>query len=119
MSVSSCRRATDEPQLSARKVPLTVDFAKEPEQRQVMEMLYNQNIFLRPFMVAAETPPARVAALRKAFLDALADPQLLAEAEKSRLAISPKSGEEMERMVEAVFAAPPRVHERLRESLLN
>ncbi|MBX9758568.1 MAG: hypothetical protein K2Y29_07290 [Beijerinckiaceae bacterium] len=111
--------ATDEPQLSARKVPLTVDFAKEPEQRQVMEMLYNQNIFLRPFMVAPETPPARVAALRKAFLDALADPLLLAEADKARLAISPKSGEEMERMVEAVFAAPPRVHEKLRESLLN
>lgn len=109
----------DEPQLSARKVPLTIDFAKDPEQRQVMEMLYNQNIYLRPFMVAPETPPARVEALRKAFMAALADPEMLAEAAKARLTISPKSGEEMERMVEAVFAAPPRIHERLRESLLN
>jgi hypothetical protein len=48
-----------------------------------------------------------VKALQKAFLDALNDPKLLAEAKKQNLAIIPLSGEEAARLVKEVYTSPP------------
>ena len=66
-------------------VPRTVDFAKTPEDRQVMELVYGQGVIGRPYALPEGVPAERVAALRKAFMAALADPELLAEAAKMGL----------------------------------
>jgi len=75
-------------------VPLAVDFAKTLENRRVMELIYSSETFGRPYMMSPGVPAERVAALRQAFMTAMRDPELLAEAGKIGLVIDPISGEE-------------------------
>ena len=59
--------AEGHPVLNKMGVPLTVDFAKTPENRRVMELVYSQEIFGRPYMLPPGVPAERVAELRDAF----------------------------------------------------
>jgi hypothetical protein len=104
-------------ELQGQKVPLSIDYAKTDAQKQVMALLYTQNTYLRPFMAPPETPEARVVELRAAFLKALGDPELLAEAAKARIVVDGRSGADMTKMVESVFALPKSVHDHLRQAL--
>jgi tripartite-type tricarboxylate transporter receptor subunit TctC len=97
------------PELDALKVPLAIDSAKTAMQRQIMEIVYAQLLFGRPFVVAPEVPAERIAALQTAFIAALKDPELLAEAKKMNLDISPMPGPEVKATVERLFATPPEV----------
>ena len=62
-------------------------------------------------------PPDRVEALRAAFLKAMADPELLADAAKARLEIFPASGGEVEKLVAELYATPGPVVEKASEML--
>jgi tripartite-type tricarboxylate transporter receptor subunit TctC len=106
------------PEMNKVGVPLTISFAKTEEDRQVMEMIYSQNLFGRPYLVAPGVPADRVAALRKAFATMLRDNALLAEAEKSGLDIGPMDGEELQALVAKLYALPPKVIERAKQSLI-
>jgi tripartite-type tricarboxylate transporter receptor subunit TctC len=90
-------------------VPLAIDFAKSAVQRQIMEIVYAQLLFGRPFVVAPEVPIERVAALQTAFMAALKDPELLAEAKRMNLDINPMPGPDVKATVERLFATPPEV----------
>jgi ABC-type phosphate/phosphonate transport system substrate-binding protein len=83
-----------------------------------MELVYSQNLYGRPFVIPPDVPQDRVAALRKAFMDAMQDKDLLAEAEKSRLDIDPTSGEELQALIARLSLLPPAVIERARQSLI-
>ena len=87
-------------------VPLTISFAKTDEQRQVLEMIYSQNLFGRPYFVPPGVPGDRVAALRAAFAATLADGALLADAQTSGLDIAPMGGEELQALVSKLYAQP-------------
>jgi len=106
------------PEMNKVGVPLTISFARTEEDRQVMEMIYSQNLFGRPYLVAPGVPADRVAALRKAFATMLRDNALLAEAEKSELDIGPMDGEELQALVAKLYALPPKVIERAKQSLI-
>ena len=108
-----------QPDLQALKVPLSIDYAKTGDQKKVMGLLYTQNTYLRPFVAPPETPDARVAALRQAFMETLRDPELLAEAAKAHLMIDARSGQEMTELVESIFALPPAIHDQLRRALIE
>lgn len=103
--------------LNRQGVPLTVDFAKSPEQRQMLELLYSQGIFTRPFVMAPEVPQERVEAMRAAFVKALSDPQAQAEAEKQKLVITIIGGAELEDMVRNIYATPAQTIEKLKRAL--
>jgi tripartite-type tricarboxylate transporter receptor subunit TctC len=105
------------PELDALKVPMAIDHAKTPEQRAIMEIVYSQLLFGRPFVVAPEVPADRVEALQAAFLAALKDPELLAEAKRVNLDIVPLPGPEVKAMVERLFATPPQVVEKTKQAL--
>lgn len=106
------------PEMNRMGVPLTISFAKTEEDRQVMEMIYSQNLFGRPYLVPPGTPPERVAALRQALASMLKDPALLADAERSGLDIGPMGGEELQALVARLYALPPRIIERAKLSLV-
>ncbi len=107
--------ARGDPKIDA---PRTVDLAKSPEDRAVMELIYSQQDFGRPFIMAPQTPPERLAALRKAFTLALADKDLLAEAEKLKIDVNSVPGEDLQALVTKIYATPPALVERARAALV-
>lgn len=105
------------PDLDQAHVPLALDFAKTPEDRAVLELVYTQEVFGRPYVLPAGVPADRVAALRTAFMETLRDPALLTEAAKMRLDVKPVSGAEIQALVGKMYAAPKAVIERARHAL--
>ena len=95
------------PVLKAAGVPLSMDFAKTPQQKQAMEVFLQQGSISRPFFLPPGVPADRVAVLRKSFLDVLADPELVAEATKASLDIAPQTGEEVQKLMDKLYATPP------------
>jgi len=106
------------PEMNKISVPLAISFAKTEEDRQVMEMIYSQNLFGRPYLLPPGVPADRVAALRKAFASMLQDKALLAEAQKSGLDIGPMGGEDLQALVAKLYASPRKVIERAKQSLI-
>jgi hypothetical protein len=110
---------TGDPELNKRGVPLTLDFAKTPEQRQILEIVYAQGVFTRPFVMAPDVPKERVEAIRTAFMQALADPELLADAQKQSLSVGPLSGADLDRMIRKIYATAPDVVEKVRKAIVD
>jgi len=106
-----------EPKLKEMGVQLTIDLAKTPEERQIMELNYAPLEFGRPYIVAPEVPADRVAALRAAFSATLKDPELLAEAAKINLDIEPLSGEDVQAIVERLYKATPDIVEKAKRAI--
>jgi hypothetical protein len=105
-------------QLTAMNVPLTYGFATTDADRAVMQLAYSQELFGRPFVLPPGAPPERVAAMRKAFMAAMHDPELLADAKKQRLEINPIAGEEVQALVAKVYTMPPEVIARAKDALV-
>jgi tripartite-type tricarboxylate transporter receptor subunit TctC len=105
------------PALTARGVPVTGKLANGADALAALELFYSQNVLGRPYVVAAEVPKDRALALRKAFMASLEDAELLAEAKKLNIDITPTSGEDVEKLIEKLFATPPAVAETVRKTL--
>ena len=106
------------PEMNKMGVPLTISFAKTEEDRQIMEMIYSQNLFGRPYLMPPGVPADRIAALRGAFAAMLQDKALLAEAERLGLDIAPLGGEELQALVARLYALPPKIIARAKQSLI-
>jgi tripartite-type tricarboxylate transporter receptor subunit TctC len=104
--------------LNKQGIPLTVNFAKTPEDRQIMELVYSQSIFGRPYVLPPGVPAERVAALRKAFNDTFKDKEFIADAKRIKLEIDPMSGDEVQAMVAKLFATPKTVIARAKQALI-
>jgi tripartite-type tricarboxylate transporter receptor subunit TctC len=118
MRIISQDNAKGDPNVTAAGVPLTVDFAKTPQDRQVMELIYSQQNFGRPYILPPGVPDDKVAALREAFMRALQDEELLTAAKGMKLDISPVSGADLQKQVEELYSMPPDIVERARKALL-
>jgi tripartite-type tricarboxylate transporter receptor subunit TctC len=106
------------PTMDKMGIPLAIDFARTAEDRQVMELIYSQLIFGRPYILPPGTPPDRVAALRKAFMAAVQDPETLADAKKMNLDLDALAGDEVQAEVAKAFAMPGRIVERAKQALI-
>jgi tripartite-type tricarboxylate transporter receptor subunit TctC len=95
------------PELDAMGLPLTVNYARSEEARRVLGIVYAQQTFARPYFVAPDTPAERVEALRRAFMDTLKDPALVAEADRMKLEIEPVASATIEDVLKRVYASPP------------
>jgi tripartite-type tricarboxylate transporter receptor subunit TctC len=84
-------------------VPLVMDLAKTDEQRTILKLIFGRQVMGRPFTMPPDVPKERVAALRKAFSDTMADKDFLAEAEKAKFEITPVTGEAIENLVLEVY----------------
>jgi tripartite-type tricarboxylate transporter receptor subunit TctC len=90
-------------------VPLLMDFAKTDEQRQILRLIFSRQVMGRPFLAPPGVPGDRANALRKAFMDTMKNPEFLAAAEKAKLEITPVSGEDLEKLMQQVYATPPEI----------
>jgi tripartite-type tricarboxylate transporter receptor subunit TctC len=103
-----------EPQVSLTRmgVPSIWKFITDPQDRQVAQLIVSQQMFGRPYLAPAGTPPDRVATLRRAFAATIKDPEFLADAKKTQIDIEPLPGEQVQQVVEKLFASPRSVVER-------
>lgn len=108
---------TPHPELTKLGVPMATSLAKTAEDRQLLELSYSRGRLGRPYVIAPEVPADRVAALQKAFMDAMRDPQLIADADKIKAELSPIDGVEAKAVLTAAFATPAAVAERARKLL--
>ena len=84
-------------------VPLVMDFAKNEDQQQIFKLIFARQVMGRPYLAPPGVPPERAAALRKAFMDTMKDPEFLSDAEKSQLEINPVAGDEVEKLVKELY----------------
>ena len=98
------------------RAPSMWDFIKG-EERAVAELIVSQQEFGRPFLAPPGTQAEAVRLLRDSFLSALKDPELLAEADKMKLGVNPKSGEEVAAIINKLYGASPDLVERARRIL--
>jgi tripartite-type tricarboxylate transporter receptor subunit TctC len=97
-------------------VPFAPDLVASDDDRLVMQAAFAPLALGRPFLVPPGVPGERVVALRKAFALTMADPEFLAEAETMGLGVNaPRTGEQMQEVMERVYRSPPRVIDRLRQ----
>ncbi|MGH7091489.1 MAG: hypothetical protein ACREFQ_21570, partial [Stellaceae bacterium] len=105
------------PEMAPYHVPLVMRFATTDEQRQLLELMYAQLQFGRPFVVPPGTPKDRLEVLRKTFIETLRDPATLADAKKVRLPIDPTPGGEVQALVTKVYATPPAIVAKLKRAI--
>jgi tripartite-type tricarboxylate transporter receptor subunit TctC len=98
-------------------VPLATELARNDKEHAALDLILTQQVMGRPFAAPPKVPADRVAALRRAFDQALKDPELLAEAEKAQLEIAPVDGETLQAMVEHMFQAPQDVIDAARRAI--
>ncbi|HEY3642053.1 MAG TPA: hypothetical protein VGL31_13225 [Xanthobacteraceae bacterium] len=91
------------------EVPLLRELATSAEQQAVFDFISKAVVVARPIVTNAGVPAERVAALRRAFDAAMADPLLLDEARRENLDIGTRSGAELQGMVAEMLATPPAI----------
>ncbi len=90
-------------------VPTIGEFLTDPAKREQLELSLAYLAAGRPFVAPPEVPAARVKILRDAFMKTVNSPDYLEEAKKMRLDTSPMSGEEVQKLIEKIYATPPDV----------
>jgi tripartite-type tricarboxylate transporter receptor subunit TctC len=111
-------QALPKPHPDLPKVPLAINYARTDEARQLIQAgIHDAADIARPFALPPGTPKDRVQILRSAFMSTLRDPAFLAEAEKSKLEVDPVAGEELEKIVAALFKLSPQTLSKLRDVL--
>jgi tripartite-type tricarboxylate transporter receptor subunit TctC len=91
------------------EVPLLRELAGNAEQQAVFDFISKAVVVARPIATNPGVPPERVAALRRAFDAAMADPLLRDEARRENLDIGTRSGEELQAIVADMLATPPSI----------
>ncbi|MDB5649138.1 MAG: tripartite tricarboxylate transporter family receptor [Hyphomicrobiales bacterium] len=87
-------------------VPLITELAKNPEQLQIIRLIVATQSMARPFFAPPGIPADRAAALRRAFDLTMADPEFLAEAERTNIDVSPMNGADAQALLTELYATP-------------
>jgi tripartite-type tricarboxylate transporter receptor subunit TctC len=98
-------------------VPALVELGRTVEDKQVLGIFESASTIGRSFATTPQTPPDRVAALRRAFAAMLKDPEYLADFAKTDAELAPKSGEELQMHIQTTRKVPPAVLERARAAV--
>jgi tripartite-type tricarboxylate transporter receptor subunit TctC len=92
------------PELQA--VPLITDLIKNDRDRKALKVHLAPQAYGRPFAVGPKVPHDRYVALRDAFWKTMNDPEFLADTKKRKLPISALSGQEVQKLVNEIYALP-------------
>jgi tripartite-type tricarboxylate transporter receptor subunit TctC len=98
-------------------VPFVTDLATTKEQKDLLAVLNASAELGRPYITAKQVSPERVKVLRAAFEATLKDEAFLAEAQKQALPLDPVTGEEAEKVIATIYAAPPDLARKVKDVL--
>jgi tripartite-type tricarboxylate transporter receptor subunit TctC len=100
-------------------VPLLSELVTKADDVAVAKFLEDISVVTRTVAAGPKVPVDRVAILRKAFMETLQDPRVLAEAQTAQLDISPMDGETLQVLITNMVRANPDVIESLKKSFAN
>lgn len=89
-----------------KDVPTLAEVVDDPLHKKAAELISSEAPFTRAYFLPPGVPAERVAALRKAFDAAMADPLLRDDAAKKKMPIEPTAGVELDRITRDVIATP-------------
>ena len=95
------------------------DYKTSDISRRVAQVMLTGGELGRPMLATPGTPPERITILRDAYIKALKDPELLAEAEKGKMEVDPTPGSELEELIKNVMDQPKEVMDRVKKMLKN
>jgi tripartite-type tricarboxylate transporter receptor subunit TctC len=91
------------------------EFKTGEAERRILPLILAANDFGRPLVAPPGVAPAAVKILRDAFLATLADGELLAEAKRKNLDITPTPGEELQTLAKQVMVQTPELISRVKK----
>jgi tripartite-type tricarboxylate transporter receptor subunit TctC len=89
-------------------VPTVFEFATSDDQREALDFLTASDAISRPLVAPPGIPADRADALRKAFMETMNDPGLIAEAKTEKLDLAPLDGEAAAKIASAIAHSPKR-----------
>ena len=87
-------------------VPNAADLIKSEDDRLAFNLIFGQLEVARPVAAPPGVPADRIAILRKALADTLADPAFVATATKRGLEVRPLAGDKMQEFVKTIYSSP-------------
>lgn len=91
------------------------EYKTSPDKRRLAEAMLAGGEWARPLLAPVAAPADRVKALREAYEKAVKDPELLAEAKKLRIEVTPGKAAELQTMVKEAMDQPPQVVEQIKK----
>jgi len=91
------------------------EFKTPATSRRVAEAMLQGGEWARPLMAPPGIPADRLTILRASYEKAVKDPELLAEAKKLRIDVTPMRGEALQGMAKQVMDQPPEVIEQIKK----
>jgi len=101
------RFSKQRPSDMTRKAAFIGSFAKTDDQKKLLNFLDAANEVGRSLAMSSKAPAARVAILRKAFVDTMKDPAFVADMKKERLPLHPLPAEDAQKSIGAMIKAAP------------
>ena len=99
-------------------VPLVAEFLKDPVKLEQLRFALSWLPMGRPYVAPPGVPADRVKILRDGFEKASKDPELLAEAARMNLEISPLTGEQVQALIAKLSNPPASVVEKVRDIMV-
>jgi tripartite-type tricarboxylate transporter receptor subunit TctC len=99
------------------EVPLIIDLARNDDDKAILKLIFARQVMAWPYITPPNVPNDRAEALRAAFMETMKDRDFLADAEKSLLEIRPVTGEDIQKLVKAVYKTPPEIARRAADIL--
>src|SRR6516162_694156 len=90
-------------------VPMLDEFVHSEADHQVLELIFSRQAMGRPLVAPPGIDPSVSALLRRAFDQAMQDPDLIAEAAKMDLELGIFSGKDVQSLVERLYQSSPEV----------
>jgi hypothetical protein len=101
-----------------RRIPLAIDYAKTEETRELLKVADNVHVVQFPFSLPPGMAKDRLELLQRAFISALKDRDLVAEANRSQLDINPVDGPAIAKTLASLYELKPATVAQLKDILL-
>ena len=102
-----------------KEVPLANSYAKTDEARTLLKVADNVHVYQFPYSTPPATPADRLQILQQAFVKALRDPELAAEAKKAQLEVEPVDGPTTAKTFAGLYELNPSLIAKLKEILIS
>lgn len=109
----------DDRHADLKDVPTARELATREEDRALIDMLETAFFMARPYAAPPGVPAEQTKILREGFMAAQKDPGYVEDMNKLRMDISPKSGEEVAKIVERIMSMPKQLVARYEEIIEN